>query len=245
MSESLLTLGSFSFQGFESPSSILVKSKQRLAIHHLGSGFSTVDCLGEDNEVASFHGTFTGANAAARIRSIEYLRVQGQPVALIWGTRSLSVIIQALELSYVSNQWIPYKLTCVVVGSTGLETGTALDPISETPDTQVGDILNLLQGSYISPTSEQVAALAELAAMNYDVASPGAIQQASELVASVNIQIVTQDSAVQSLGGLASVAREKLAAAMVDVVATAGQEAALVLAGNRIVSLIVNSQNVN
>ena len=104
------------------------------------------------------------------------------------------MIIQALELSYVSNQWIPYKLTCVVVGSTGLETGTALDPISETPDTQVGDILNLLQGSYISPTSEQVAALAELAAMNYDVASPGAIQQASELVASVNIQIVTQDS---------------------------------------------------
>ena len=66
MSEFLLTLGSFSFQGFDSPSSILVKSKQRLAIHHLGSGFSTVDCLGEDNEVASFHGTFTGANAAAR-----------------------------------------------------------------------------------------------------------------------------------------------------------------------------------
>jgi hypothetical protein len=245
MSNPLLTLGSFSFQSFESPSRILVKSKQRLAIHHLGSGISTVDCLGEDNEIASFSGTFTGANAAARIRSIEYLRVQGQPVALIWGSRTLSVIIQAFELSYVSNQWIPYKLTCVVTDSAGLGTGAALDPISETPDAQVGDILNLLQESFVSATSDQVAALTGLAAMNYDVALPDEIQRASELATSVNSQIATQDFIVQSVGGLASVAQEQLAAAIVDLIATAGQEASLVLAGNRIANLIVASQNTN
>jgi hypothetical protein len=245
MSESLLTLGSFSFQGFESPDRILLKSKQRLAIHHLGSGISTVDCLGEDSEVASFRGTFTGANAPARIRSIEYLRVQGQPVALIWGSKALSVIIQAFELTYVSNQWIPYKLTCVVTGSAGLGTENLLDPISESPDTQVGDILSLLRGSYVSATSDQLAALAGLAAMNYDVASPAAIQRARELRISINSQIATLDSVLQSGGGLMPVAQEKLATAIVDLIAAAGQESSLVLAGNRIASLIITSLGTN
>jgi hypothetical protein len=245
MPEPLLTLGSFSFQGFESPDRILVKNKQRLAIHHLGSGGSMVDCLGEDSGVASFRGTFTGTNAAARVRSIEYLRVQGQPVDLIWGSKTLSVIIQAFELSYVSNQWIPYKLTCVVTGSSGLGKEIAVDPTSESSDARVGDIMDLLQGSYVTTTPDQMIALTELATMNYDVAPVEAIQQITDLGALVSSEISTQGSVLQSGGGLASAPLEQLATAIAGLIVAAGQEAALVLAGSRISSLIVTAQSTN
>jgi hypothetical protein len=245
MSTSLLTLGSFSFLGFESPDRISVKSKQRLAAHHLGSGISTVDCLGEDSQIASFRGTFTGTNAADRIRSIEYLRVQGRPVALTWGSQTLSVIIQAFELSYVSNQWIPYKLTCVVAAAMGLGVENALDSISQSPDMQVVDILDLLRKSYVNATSDQMAALTELATINYDVAPFDAIQRANELGTSISSMILTQDSALQVDGGPALVADEKLATTMIDLIAAAGQEASLVFARNRIACLVINCQSNN
>src|SRR5580704_3308322 len=102
MSTPLLTLGPFSFAGLESPEQVLLKSKQRLAVHHLGSGSTAVDSLGEDFEIASFRGVFSGINAASRIRSIEYLRLQGTPLLLTWGSKTLSVLIREFELSYSS-----------------------------------------------------------------------------------------------------------------------------------------------
>ena len=70
---SQLTLGPFIFEGLEVPERIVLKSRQRVIVHHLGSGASAMDSLGEDPQSITFQGTFTGPNTANRIRSIDHL----------------------------------------------------------------------------------------------------------------------------------------------------------------------------
>lgn len=245
MSKPLLTLGSFSFDGFESPERIVLKSKQRLAVHHLGSGLSTADSLGEDCEIASFRGIFTGANSSARIRSIEYLRSQGQPISLVWGSKTLLVIIQSFELNYLSNQWVPYKLTCVVTGSSSSQGVISPDPISSSPDAQVGDILGLLQSTSVSATPPQITALVELAALNYDIAPPATLQQAQQLANMVTSQVTTLDLVVQNGATSISTSLVEIANGLISFIAIVGQEASLILSGNRLTEVIISAQNVN
>jgi hypothetical protein len=245
MATSLLTLGSFSFDGFESPERIVLKSKQRLVIHHLASGYSSADSLGQDCDIVSFQGIFTGTNALTRIRSLEYIRIQGQPVPLIWGSKTLSVIIQSFELSYLSNQWIPYKIACIVDGSRGSQPEIPQDPISSSPDTQVSDILSLLQSTSLNTTSAQITALVELAGLNYDMAPPDALQQAQQLANMVNTQVMALDSYLQAQPLAVAASIDALVSGLAGLTAISGQEASLVLAGNRLMSVIVTAQNID
>jgi len=238
MSTPLLTLGSFSFIGLESPEQVLLKSKQRLAIHHLGSGSTAADSLGEDFEIASFRGIFSGINAASRIRSIEYLRRQGAPLFLTWGSKTLSVIIRDFELTYSSNQWVPYSLSCFVLRSN--DPGAILSPdvISVSADIQVSDILDLLRTTDVIPSSAQTAALVELATLNYDTPSPDAVQLANALLNLIESQIEATLSVPQS--GAAETSQS-----LSDIVAEAGQLATLVLAQNRLTSITVGAGCIN
>jgi hypothetical protein len=176
MSRPLLTLGPFAFVGLESPQSIHLTAKQRLNVHHLGSGSTAVDSLGTDFQIASFQGVFSGTGAMIRIRSLEYLRVEGAPLSLIWGSRSLSVIIQKFDLKYLSNQWVPYSLSCLVLQNNASETVT---PFAQTnsPDAQVADIISILQSGSIAVSQGQTTALATLTALNYDRAPDDAMAQ--------------------------------------------------------------------
>ena len=243
MLNSLLSLGSFVFESFESPEKILLKNKQRLVVHHLGSGRSIIDSLGEDYETVSFSGIFSGLNAVARIRSLDYIRLQGVPQSLTWGSKTLSVIIQKLDLSYSSNQWVPYKLSCLVLSATSPVDSNPRYVISSSPDAQLSDILSLLQITTIMPTSAQTAALAQLAALAYDVAPPSALQQAQELVGAVETQLAMQASG--GTGADAQMSSSSVPFLFSDIVSNAGNKAALVLARNRLVSIIVAAECVN
>jgi hypothetical protein len=238
MSSPLLTLGPFSFEGLESPELIQLKAKQRLAVHHLGSGSSITDSLGQDFETASFRGIFAGSNAATRIRSIEYLRLLGEPLPLTWGSTTLFVIIQEFELTYSSNQWVPYKLSCYVMRSRDAQVLTARDLAFASPDSQTGDILDLLQDVDLIPTSAQIAALVELAALNYDTAPLDALQQAMELLGSLDNQIASPSFA-QNTNGLS------ILKSYGDIVADMGQQAILGLARNRLINITVSAECVN
>jgi hypothetical protein len=238
MSTPLLTLGSFSFIGLESPEQVLLKSKQRLAVHHLGSGSTATDSLGEDYEIASFSGVFSGINAPARIRSIEYLRLRGAPLLLTWGSRALSVIIREFELTYSSNQWVPYRLSCFVVRSNDPEAIPSFDVLTASADIQAGDILDLLQNTDVSATCDQTAALVELAALNYDTPPSDSVQQATELLNLIESQIAATLAASRT-GGIGA------PRPFGDIVAKAGQQATLVLAQNRLAGLTVRAQCLN
>ena len=245
MSDSLLTLGTFSFEGLESPERIHLKAKQRIAVHHLGSGVSISDCLGEDCEVISFRGIFSGLIAAERIRSIDYLRLQGQPLRLTWGSQTLSVLIQEFELDYSSNLWVPYKISCYVVRSAGPGSEVQADLVIASPVTQVGDMVDLLQGTGADPTSVQTAALTALATLNYDIPSQDALAETQYLISSINEQLEALAAVLQgsSRSGNGLTLRETPWIA--DSVANSGTEAALVLARNRVISVVVTAEGIN
>jgi hypothetical protein len=245
MSAPLLRLGSFSFEGLESPERIHIKSRQRLAVHHLASGLSTVDCLGEDTEVVSFQGIFSGRNAAKRIRSVDYLRTQSQPLWLTWGSQALYVLIHELGLDYSSGLWVPYKLSCYVVRSSGpysvTETGTAFASAAA----QVEDVLGLLQGTGISPASDQTAALITLATSDYDVPPPVALAGMQSLVCSINEQISTLGGILDGNSQSNSEFPLRQTPWISDSITNAGLEAVLILARNRMMNVLVSASSVS
>ena len=89
-----LSLGSFLFEGLESPERIIVKKHRRLMVHRLGSGGAIADWLGDDCPLMSFQGIFSGANAINRARTLEELRTDGRPLVLTWDMQSSFVLVR-------------------------------------------------------------------------------------------------------------------------------------------------------
>jgi hypothetical protein len=245
LSNSLLTLGSFSFEGLESPGQILLKTKQRLVIHHLGTGSLSSDSLGNDVETVAFRGIFTGTGVTDRIRSIEYMRSQGVPIVLTWGSRTLAVIIEAFELNYTTNQWVPYKLTCYVVRSTDSGVGGTTDQMPMSPNAQIADIVGLLQNTNVTLTADQRSALAILAEANYDIPPSDSLQQAQDVLSSIESQLGDGEADLQnsSIGNSISPRRE--AQLLTDIISDASLQATLLLAHNRIMDISVTAEATN
>ena len=245
MANPLLKLGPFSFEGLESPERIHVRMRQRLALHHLGSGRTTVDYLGNDHETVSFRGIFSGVNAAERIRSIDYLRVLGAPLVLSWNSKALTVIIRQFELDYSSELWIPYRLSCYVVRSINAGAADPTDVMSASPGTQVSELLDLLESTSINPTSGQADALLTLATMNIDVIPSDALGQAQGLINSIDDQLVAFNDPPQGdiLDDQGSA--EGGNSYMQTIVTNCGQQASLLLGRNRVMSVIAQAQDIS
>jgi hypothetical protein len=236
----LLTLGQFSFVDLESPDRIIVRTKQRLVVHHLGSGSAAIDSLGTDIEAVSFTGIFTGTNAATRIQSIENIRSQNIPTSLRWASRTLTVIIHEFNLQYITNQWIPYKLSCLVV-SAGLSAANSTDDASASPSQQVAEIVGLLNGAAITPTVRQTSALASLATLNFDVPSAGALQTVQAMISTISDQLRNLDEQTQISPSDVSLSIADQVALFLSVAARASQQAALQLAYNRLSTISVSA----
>jgi hypothetical protein len=241
----LLTLGPFSFEGLESPERILLKSKQRLVVHHLGSGSSTVDSLGEDYEIVSFRGVFSGRSATARIRTIEHLKIQGNPLPLVWSSRLLSVIIHGFELNYTSARWIPYKLICYVVHPIDPLLALAADIMSASPAAQVDDIVTLLGYTMVSPLPLEITGLLELAEMNYDTPPTGALQRGREFSRRVEGRIAILELARQQRLSDPIQSSNANGRDLAAKVADAGEQANLILARGRLTDITVRAERAN
>jgi hypothetical protein len=241
----LLTLGSFAFEGLESPERILLKSKQRLVIHHLGSGLTTIDSLGEDYEIVSFRGIFSGKNAASRIRAIEHLKTQGDPLPLVWSSRLLSVLIHGFELNYTSGRWIPYRLTCHVVHPSDPRLALASNIMSGSPAVLVNDIVTLLQYTDINPEPPHITGLLELAEMDYDMASSEALNQGRDLVQQVETRVAVLEREGQEYRSDASQPYEAEVSDMAALSVGVGEQANLILALGRLMEITVRAERVS
>ena len=151
-----MQIGSIDLRGFEIPSSICLGGRYRLAIHRLASGQRIVERLGPDDNEVKFRGIFSGAEAEARVRDINNLRLSGQSVWLTWKSFRFLVIIKAFFADYRSPWWIPYEICCVVTeqpGALKLTTATLAAQIS----TDLGTALSILSSSNMQLSELQVA----------------------------------------------------------------------------------------
>jgi hypothetical protein len=240
MSGPLLTLGNFAFLGLESPAQILLKSKQRLVVHRLGSGSTSIDSLGKDVTVISFSGIFTGTDAAIRIQMIENIRSQNQPVSLSWASRAATVLIREFDLQYITNQWVPYKLSCLTV-ATELQTIAFIEDILLSPPRQVADIASLLVGTGLTPTPDQSSALATLATLNFDVPPAAALETVQAMSSSISNQLQLLDPQVQVGRSALSSPAPDLATSFLLIAAKTSQQIALQLAYNRMLNISVSA----
>jgi hypothetical protein len=110
-----LTLGPVVFEAFEVPGRIAFGGRQRLAVHALPGGARIVDAMGRDDAPVAWAGVFTGSTAGERVRLLDLLRVQGQPLSLVWDEFVYDVVIASLDARFERSNWIPYRISCVVL----------------------------------------------------------------------------------------------------------------------------------
>lgn len=110
-------LGPVAFSGFEVPERITFGGKQTLVVHTMPGGSRIIDAMGPDDAAIKWSGVFSGANAAARVRTLERLRRSGSRLQLSWDAWRFEVIIQVFEADYENANWIPYKIELCVMPS--------------------------------------------------------------------------------------------------------------------------------
>ena len=138
-----LTLGAVAFADFEIPDSLPFGGEQMLTVHKLMGGVRQVDAMGRDDEPLSWSGIFLGENALDRARSLDALRIGGQPQALAWSELSYSVLIKRFVADFRKPNYIPYQITCEVI------TDTASPPSSDeelTTDDMVDGDMDSISG---------------------------------------------------------------------------------------------------
>ena len=120
MKDSPIQIGSINLQNFEVPPSIRFGGRHRLAVHLLSSGRRVVERLGpEDGEIV-FRGTFSGADAEARVQMFDNLRLSGEIVWLTWESFRRRVVVKSFVVDYHSPWWIFYQVHCTVVHQAGV-----------------------------------------------------------------------------------------------------------------------------
>jgi hypothetical protein len=127
-----------------------------MAVHNLSGGRRIVERLGPDDGEVAFQGTFSGANAEARVRAFDNLRLSGEIVWLNWESFRRRVVVKSFVADYHSPWWIPYKVSCVVVHQTGV-TASQTSTLSAMVSADLGSASAAVAGSGISLTSLQAA----------------------------------------------------------------------------------------
>ena len=95
-----LIIGNLVLQGYEVPSRITIGGAQAVTIHKLPGGGRIIDAMGLDDGAISWRGIFVGPTGAQRARSLDIMRVQGNPQVLSFGDYTFNVIVVHCEYDY-------------------------------------------------------------------------------------------------------------------------------------------------
>jgi hypothetical protein len=151
-----ISIGTIDLKDFEVPSSVRFGGRHRLAVHKLSDGRRTVETLGPDDGEISFRGTASGADADARIRAINRLRLSGEAVWLAWESFRYRVVVKSLMMEYQSPWWIPFRVSCAVVDQEGIN-GSASSALWAMISADLGSALSAADGQSIDLGSLQIA----------------------------------------------------------------------------------------
>ena len=110
-------LGGIALTEFEVPERIGIGGRQQLAVHNLPGGGRVVDAMGPDEVPIRWTGTFSGQDAAPRVRALERLRRAGNSLPLTWDSWLYTVIIEEFTADVSNPWWIPYRIQLCVLPS--------------------------------------------------------------------------------------------------------------------------------
>lgn len=110
-----VVLGDVSFTRWEVPEQITIGGQQQLTVHRLPGGTRIVDVMGRDDAPVAWAGLLLGPEAMARALELDELRVDGRPVALMFGGYYYTVVVEAFAAEYRREAEIAYRISCVVI----------------------------------------------------------------------------------------------------------------------------------
>lgn len=115
MVDTVITLGSFTFQDLEVPQSINFGGDQRLVVHEMVGGARDVQTLGAQPADISWSGLMTGPDALTRAQQLNQMRIAGNTLSFSVFSESYSVIIASF--SYYTERYyqVEYSITLKVV----------------------------------------------------------------------------------------------------------------------------------
>jgi hypothetical protein len=189
-----------------------------------------VERLGPDDGEVAFQGTFSGANAEARVRAFDNLRLSGEMVWLTWESFRRRVVVKSFVADYHSPWWIPYKVSCVVVHQTGV-TAAQISTLSALVSSDLGNALSAVAGTAISLTSLQTALCRTNALTRGTSDQAQAVAAVGATLAAINSQITLRSAQLVTPVG-ANADPGRFSQTLADTVGSAGLLAAAVNAGS-------------
>ena len=110
-----LVLGDFVFANFEIPDKINFGGQQQLTVHKLPGGKRIIDAMGRDDAPIAWDGVMLSADADTRAQRLDEMRVAGQPVALLFGSQSYTVVIADFAATYMRPGRVGYHISCAIL----------------------------------------------------------------------------------------------------------------------------------
>jgi hypothetical protein len=114
-----LVLGGFIFTDYAIPERVPQGGEHHLVVHKLIGGTRVVDAMGPDDSDITWNGRFQGRDAVSKATALDQLRKSGAQVPLIVDSQFYTVAVKKFEWDYERFYQILYKITCLVVTSTG------------------------------------------------------------------------------------------------------------------------------
>lgn len=97
-----VVLGPLTLTGPEAPTRIVIGGAHLAAIHKLPGGGRVIDAMGPDDGAVVWQGVFIGPTAASRVRTVDAIRISGQPCTLAFGDYMFEIMIVEFQYSYES-----------------------------------------------------------------------------------------------------------------------------------------------
>lgn len=185
--DSLLILGDIVFSYVEIPGQFNFGGQQLIKVHQLIGGARVVDALGRSDADITFGALFFGENAAERARAVDFMRMAGKEVELIFGEFVYLVIIKEFNPVFERYYQVRYDITLTVINNLTLPVPVPLpNNYNSSVDTDLQIIGDFLGAANSTALTAGVANLASsiTSAGNLATASQG---QLNDIIANIRI----------------------------------------------------------
>lgn len=136
-------LGSVSFADIEVPEKISWGGKQDIVKQKLPGGQVVLNSMGIEFPPITWSGIFDGFSALDRSRELYTMMNASAIVALSWNDRSYKVLVSDYEAEDTKTNWIPYKVTCIVLSDETLSTTTTSTSLLSTVTSDIASAIGV------------------------------------------------------------------------------------------------------
>lgn len=194
-------LGDVTFAGTEVPEKITWGGKQDVVSQRLPGGTVIFNAMGIEYPPISWTGIFEGFGAISRSRQLYMMLASAQLFNLSWNDRSYTVMLANYEADDTKANWIPYRLTCLVLRDETLFEGDAPPSLLSQVQTNIANALGITPAALANTVGTAIK-VAQVGATVVGAVAPGsgaALALGTAVggaMTAINVAVAVSDSAI-------------------------------------------------